>query len=69
MTALANSLLRVWSAKGRNPRLTGRGQSGASYSAAPESLASWAWERLHLLRQTAQRTLPVVLAFALQILR
>ena len=29
MNALANSLLRIWSAKNRLPRLTGRGSAGS----------------------------------------
>ena len=41
---LANSLRRIWSAKNRGPRQTGRGQSGIENS-LDYGTESWVWER------------------------
>jgi hypothetical protein len=71
MTALANSLLRIWSAKSRNPRLTGRGQSGsASVTVLQESgFAAWVRDRYLELSEITQRTAPTVVVIVLRILR
>jgi hypothetical protein len=77
MTALANSLRRIWSAKSRSPRLTGRGQSGSTKALArPRTVESnesgptlWVGDKLLELAQITQRTAPAVIVIALRILR
>lgn len=58
MTALAHSLLRIWSAKSRVPRLTGRGHSDFI-----ELLRDGILELVHAARRTA----PTVVLIALRI--
>ena len=64
MTALANSLKRVWSAKNRVPHLTGWGTSG-SRQAAQE----WAHERVVEVMEAVQRNVPTAIILALNIFR
>ena len=61
MTALANSLKRIWSAKNRVPHLTGWGTSG--------SRICWMQERGLALVEAVQRNLPVAIIVALNIFR
>ena len=71
MTALANTLQRVWSAKGRLPRLTGRGESdfsGNVSDAGRTAIAQWA-QSLGELYQLARRTAPTVVVIALRLFR
>jgi hypothetical protein len=71
MTALANSLRRIWSAKNRGPRLTGRGYSGlqAAKPRQENGVAGWTCDKFSELAEVAQRGLPMLLAVVLQILR
>lgn len=71
MTALANTLQRVWSAKNRLPRLTGWGKPGSSRNGAGAGGTSAAWwaETLFELNQLARRTAPTVVVLALRIFR
>jgi hypothetical protein len=70
MTALANSLRRIWSAKNRVLRLTGWGTSGSRETAADDkSLVRWARARLRDLVAAAQRNAPTVIVVTLNIFR
>jgi hypothetical protein len=71
MTALVNSLRRIWSAKSRSPRLTGRGQSGSAdaHRKPANGLAAWVLDTYLELAELTQRTAPTVFVIALQILR
>jgi hypothetical protein len=70
MTALATALQRVWSAKGRLPRLTGRGMPagfhGANDLARPGT--DWFYKLMELVA-LARRTAPTVVIIALRIFR
>jgi hypothetical protein len=70
MSALASSLRRIWSAKNRIPRLTGRGISGGC-AASAQSTATflWAEERLIHLDDIFRRTAPTIVLVALNIFR
>ena len=61
MTALANSLKRIWSAKNRVPHLTGWGTAG--------SRIGWMQERGLDLIEVVQRNLPVAIIVAWNIFR
>jgi hypothetical protein len=70
MTALASSLKRIWSAKGRVPYQTGWGTPGSHYLAVRGiSSASWVHERFLELMEVAQRTAPTILAITWNIFR
>jgi len=70
MTALANTLQRVWSAKGRLPRLTGRGEPGSSAGTTePGNSSPCLGETLLELLHLARRTAPTVVVIALRIFR
>jgi len=77
MTALANSLRRIWSAKSRSPRLTGRGQSGSIGAFAPQQTVVssesgptlWVRDKFLELAEITRRTTPAVIVIALRILR
>jgi hypothetical protein len=71
MTALVNSLRRIWSAKSRSPRLTGRGRSGSVSAAGTEAngFATWVLDTYLELAELTQRTAPTVVVIALRILR
>jgi hypothetical protein len=70
MTALANSLKRMWSAKNRVPHLTGWGTSGSLQSTAEQTTAlSWARERVLELGAVARRSAPIVFLIVYNILR
>ena len=64
MTALANSLKRIWSAKNRVPHLTGWGTSGSRMAAK-----DWMHERVLELVEAAQRNVPTAIAVTLNIFR
>ena len=61
MTVLANSLRRIWSAKGRVPHLTGWGTCA--------SLAAWLYEDALALKAAARQSAPTVLVIVLSIFR
>jgi len=61
VTALANSLKRIWSAKNRVPHLTGWGTSGSSFA--------WMQERGLELLEAVQRNVPIAIIVALNIFR
>ena len=70
MNALANSLVRIWSANNRVPRLTGRGNPGCGVGALR------VWMRDSSARRTVseivafvERTAPTVLLLAFNIFR
>ena len=70
MNALANSLVRIWSASDRGPRLTGRGNPGCGRAALR------AWIKDSQARRTfseivafVERTAPTVLLLAFNIFR
>jgi len=77
MTAQANSLRRIRSAKSRSPRLTGRGQSGSIQAVGtPKTVVLkesgpilWVRDRFLELAEITQRTAPAAIVIALQILR
>jgi hypothetical protein len=70
MTALANSLKRIWSAKNRVPRLTGWGTFGSCCRSCQETgFTHRAHERLHALKEIVQRNLPTVVALACSLFR
>jgi hypothetical protein len=77
MTALANSLRRIWSAKSRSPRLTGRGQSGSIKAVGlQETVVSkengptlWVRDKFLELAEITARTTPTIIVIALRILR
>ena len=66
MTALASTLQRMWSAKDRLPRLTGRGEPELS---TPGGSAVWLADSLFELIQLAKRAAPTVVVIALRIFR
>ena len=61
MTALANSLKRIWSSKNRILHLTGWGTSG--------SRIAWMQERGLELLEAVQRNVPIAIIVALNIFR
>ena len=70
MNALANSLVRIWSANDRGPRLTGRGTPGCG------RVALRAWMNDSRARRTlaelfafVERTAPTVLLLVFNIFR
>jgi hypothetical protein len=71
MTALVNSLRRIWSAKSRSPRLTGRGRTGSADASGKQAIgfAAWVLDTYLEVAELAQRTAPTVVVIALQILR
>ena len=70
MTALANSLKRIWSAENRVPHLTGWGTSGSRTAGNDGmTLICWAHERVLELMEAAQRNVPMVIAVTLNIFR
>jgi hypothetical protein len=74
MTALANSLRRIWSAKNRVPRLTGWGKSGPrfvvyEFLSEEAPLVRWAQERLQGLVAVAHQTAPTVILVTLNLFR
>ena len=68
MTALANSLKRIWSARNRVPDLTGSGTSGF-FSKNETNLACWAKDRVLELIGLARRTAPTVIVIACNLFR
>jgi len=66
MTVLANSLRRIWSAKGRVPHLTGWGTDG---SATNTTLLGSAYESLLALVELARHSAPSVVVIVLNIFR
>lgn len=70
MKALANSLLRIWSANDRVPRLTGRGNPGCGMVALREwMMDSWAQKTFAEVFAFVQRTAPTVLLLAFNLFR
>jgi len=70
MTALATALQRVWSAKSRLPRLTGRGTPACFQGVSDLSRPGTDW--LYTLMEVvslAKRTAPTVVIIALRIFR
>ena len=66
MTALANSLKRIWAATGRVPHLTGWGTSG---SPAGATLAGSIYEDVLALTEVARQCAPAVLVMVLNLFR
>jgi hypothetical protein len=66
MSVLANSLKRIWSAKGHVPHLTGWGTTGSS---ARTTLLESAYERLLAAIELARHSAPSVVVIVLNILR
>ena len=66
MTALADSLKRIWSAKSRVPHLTGWGTDGPLAATTP--LGS-AYERVLALAALARQSAPTVVVIVLNIFR
>jgi hypothetical protein len=69
MTAPANSLKRVWSAKYRVPYITGWGTSGSRKASKGETLACWAHERAVDLIGVFRRTAPTFIVVACSFFR
>jgi hypothetical protein len=70
MTALAHSLMRIWSAKNRVPHLTGWGTSGSLLTAAEKAtLVRRAHQAVLKLIEVARRTAPTVFVIAYNIFR
>jgi hypothetical protein len=70
MTALANSLKRLWSAKNRIPRQTRRGTFGSGCALLPETgFAHRAHERFHALKEVVQRSIPTLIVLACSFFR
>jgi hypothetical protein len=77
MTALANSLRRIRSAKSRSPRLTGRGRSGSIKAVGTQKTVVlkesgpilWVRDKFLELAEITQRTAPAAIVIALRILR
>lgn len=69
VTALANSLLRIWTAKSRVPRLTGRGYSDFESGARTprRSFLGWLKNECVELTHAARRTAPTAVLIALRI--
>jgi hypothetical protein len=70
MTALATALQRLWSAKSRLPRLTGRGRPACISGTSDFDIrgAEWFYKLLEL-GALAKRTAPTVVVIALRIFR
>ena len=66
MSVLANSLKRIWSAKGRVPHLTGWGTCG---SLGKTSLLGSTYESMLTLIELARHSAPSVVVIVLNILR
>lgn len=70
MTALVNSFARIWLAKDRFPHRTWWGTPGSRTAAVNEKTpAQWAHEKVLQFTELTQRTVPAVVAIALNILR
>ncbi len=70
VTALANSLKRIWSAKNRVPHLTGWGTFGSRKTPKDETtLACWAHERVLELVEVFQRNAPTFIVVACNLFR
>ena len=70
MTALANSLKRIWSAKNPVPHLTGWGTFGSRKTPKDETtLACWAHERVLELVEVFQRNAPTLIVVACKLFR
>ena len=70
MTALATALQRVWSAKNRLPRLTGRGTPISAREAPHPNLSERCWTgRFSDLGALAKRAAPTIVLIALRIFR
>jgi hypothetical protein len=69
MTALANSLKRVWSAKNRVPHLTGWGTSGSWTASKAETVVCWTYERAVDLIAVFRRTAPTFIVVACSFFR
>jgi len=68
MTALANSLKRIWSAKSRVPHLTGWG-TGGCLPTKGTTLAGSVYESVLALTEVARQSAPTVLVVVLNIFR
>ena len=68
MTALANSLKRIWSAKSRVPHQTGWGTNG-SLPTKDTTLAGSVYEAVLAMTEIARHSAPTVLVFVLNIFR
>jgi hypothetical protein len=66
MTVLANSLKRIWSAKGHVPHLTGWGADG---SLAGATLLGSAYESVLAVVELARHSAPSVVVIVLNIFR
>ena len=66
MTALANSLKRIWAATGRVPHLTGWGRCG---SLAGTTLADSIYEDVLALTEVVRQSAPAVLVIVLNLFR
>ena len=69
MTALANSLKRIWSAKSRVPHLTGWGACGSQNSTKATTLLGSVYEGVLALTEVAHRTAPTILVIVWNIFR
>ena len=70
MTALADSLKRIWSAKNRVPHLTGWGIRGSLWNMNDEtSLVGSAYEGVLALSEAARLSAPTILLIVWNILR
>jgi hypothetical protein len=69
VSALAHSLKRIWSAKDRVPRLTGRGISGSCSPSPVKDLVRWSHDTISELIHMARRTAPTVVVVALNFFR
>ena len=70
MTALATALQRVWAAKGRLPRLTGRGTPACISGASELDIrAAKCFYKLVDLGALARRMAPTIVVIALRIFR
>jgi hypothetical protein len=64
MTALTNSLKRVWSVKNGVSHLSGWEISGSRKASKGETLARWAYERAGDLIGVFRRTAPTIIVVA-----
>ena len=70
MTALATALQRVWAAKGRLPRLTGRGTPACISGASKFDIRGVKWFYKFLdLGALAKRMAPTIVVITLRIFR
>ena len=69
MTALANSLKRIWSAKNRVPHLTWWGTSGSIEVSASTTKVYSAYVTVRELVALARRTAPTIFVIAYNIFR